>query len=179
MIKTSPYHPALALGGVFLSLFGAAWLSGASYKYAGASLPLLLAIAAVSLLISGWAIMTYRSRRREYPVAVDAARSKRVRKGMLIVNIAQWWGIGIAILLLNLTGHAAWILPCVILFVGLHFFPLARILNYRGYNLTAAALVLVAVAYMLFGGEGQSVALSLLATGAILWASAIALLCAM
>jgi hypothetical protein len=70
-------------------------------------------------------------------------------------------------------------MPCVILVIGLHFFPLAKLFRYRGYNHTAAALVLVALLYMLFGGKGHSVALSLLATGVILWASAIALLRAM
>jgi hypothetical protein len=44
--------------------------------------------------------------------------------------------------------------------------------------LTGTGLVLVALLYMLFRGEDQSVVLALLSTGAILWTSAIALLAA-
>ena len=70
----------------------------------------------------------------------------------------------------------AWILPAVILVVGLHFFPLARLFGFRAYNLTAAALVVVAGAALLSGGAVNGVALALLATGAILWLTAVALL---
>jgi hypothetical protein len=173
-VNSDPHHPALALGGVFLSLFGAAWLCGASYQFVGTSVPVLSAIAIVGLSIAAWAVATFRARRRAYSGTSNAA----VRKGMMIVTVLQWVGISIAILLLKLTGHTTWILPCVILIVGLHFIPLARLLRLRGYYLTGAGLVLVALLSMLFGGEGQGFALSLLATGAILWASAIALLCA-
>jgi hypothetical protein len=170
--NTSSRHPGLALGSVFLSLFGAAWLSGASYLYVGTSVPVLSVIAIISLLIAAWAVTTFRARRSEY----SGENNSAVRKGLISVNILQWAAISIAILLLNLTHHAAWIVPCVIFIVGVHFFPLAKILQYRCYYLTATSLVLVALLYMLFGGEGQSLALAMLATGAILWASAIALL---
>lgn len=179
MTEAKPYHPSLALGAAFLSLFGAIWLAAASYSYAGTSLPMLAGIAIVSLSKTAWAIITFRSRRRDFSGASDSAAGKRVRRGFAIVNIVQWSSIGIAVLLLASTDHAAWIMPCIILVTGLHFLPLAKLFRYHGYRLTAAALVSVALLYMLFGGKGDSVALSLLATGAILWASAIALLCAM
>jgi hypothetical protein len=170
--NTSSHHPSLALGGVFLSLFGAAWLVGASYVYAGTNLPMLSAIAIASILIAAWAVLTFRARRSGY----SGTNNSAVRKGLAIVNMLQWAAISMTVLVLNLTHHAAWIMACVVFIVGVHFFPLAKLLRYRGYYLTAAGLILVALLYMLFGGEGQSVALTLLATGAILWASAIALL---
>jgi len=175
--QTSPYHPSMALGGIFLSLFGATWLCGAGYEYAGPNLPLLATIVIISLLMTAWAVATFRARRRSFTGTGDAAAGKRVRKGFMIVNAVQWSGIGLAVLLLNLTGHVAWIMPAVILVVGLHFFPLAKLMRYSGYNLTALALVLVAVLTFLFGGSGNaSIALTLLATGAILWLTAVALL---
>jgi hypothetical protein len=177
VIEAQPHHPSMALGGIFLSLFGATWLCGAGYEYAGPNLPLLAAIVIAALLMTAWAIATFRARSRGFTGTGDAAAGKRVRKGFMIVNAVQWSSIGLAVLLLNLTGHVAWILPAVILVVGLHFFPLAKLLRYGGYNLTALALVLVAILTFLFGGSGNaSIALTLLATGAILWLSAIALL---
>jgi hypothetical protein len=175
--SANSYHPSLALGGAFLSLFGAVWLAAASFKYAGTTLSTLIPIAILTLLMTAWAVATFRSRRRVFSGTSDSAAGKRIRKGFIVVNIVQWSSIGIAVLLLALTDHAAWIMPCVILVTGLHFFPLAKLLSYRGYNLTGMALILVALLYMVFGGKGHSVVLSLLATGAILWASAIALLC--
>jgi hypothetical protein len=166
----------MALGGIFLSLFGATWLCGASYAYAGPDPALPAAISVIALAMTAWAVAIFRARRRSFTATGDAAASRRVRKGFRVVNAVQWSSIGLAVLLLNLTGHVAWILPAVILVVGLHFFPLARLFGYRAYNLTAAALVVVACAALLSGGAVNGVALTLLATGAILWLTAVALL---
>lgn len=174
MSKTNSRHPSMALGGVFLSLFGAVWLFIGTYRYAGANLPALSIIAVVSILIATWAVMTFRARRAAY----TGANSSATRKGLIIVNILQWAAISFMVLLLNLTHHVDLIMPCAIFIVGAHFLPLAKILRYRGYYLTGTGLVLVALLYMLFRGEDQSVVLALLSTGAILWTSAIALLAA-
>ncbi|MFC4454751.1 DUF7010 family protein [Deinococcus sonorensis] len=140
---------------------------------------ILAAILILSLLMTAWAVTRFSSRRRGFSGTSDRAAGNRVRKGFIVVNIVQWSSIGVAVLLLALTNHPSWILPCVILVTGLHFFPLAHLFRYRGYTLTAAALIVVALLCMLFGSDGRSVGLSLLATGAILWASAVALLAAM
>jgi uncharacterized membrane protein YecN with MAPEG domain len=167
----------MALGGIFLSLFGATWLCGAGYEYAGPNLPLLAAIVIGALALTAWAVATFRARRRSFAGASDAAAGQRVRKVFMIVNAVQWTGIGLAVLLLNLTGHVAWILPVVIWIVGVHFFPLARLFRYQGYILTGLALILVSVLTLLYGSEiGASIALTLLATGAILWLTAVVLL---
>lgn len=176
MIDTSTHHPGLALGGVFLALFGGTWLAGASYQYAGPSVPLLAAVVLLSLLLAGWAVRTFRARRRACPVPTDQAARQRVRRGLIAVNAVQWTSIAVAIVLLNATGHAGWIMPCVVFVVGIHFFPLGRLFRYRGYYVTAAALVLVALLYMAAGASPRGAALTLFATGAILWASAVALL---
>lgn len=166
----------MALGGIFLFLFGATWLCGASYEYAGANLPLLAAIVIAALALTAWAIATFRARRRSFTGTDATTGARRIRKGFMIVNAVQWASIGLAVLLLNVTGHVAWIMPAVILVMGLHFFPLAKLLRYRAYNLTALALVLVAVLALAGNGKGDTVAISLLATGAILWLTAVALL---
>ena len=176
---TQPSHPCLALGGVFLSLFGATWLVGASYQYAGISVPLLACIALLTVALASWSLMTFFRRRATYTGARDVEAGKRIRKSLMLVNITQWSIIGLLILLLNVTNHVAWIMPGVIFVVGVHFLPLAHILQYRGYYLTALGLVLVAVIDSALGVPGHGIAVSLLATGAILWASAFLLLSTM
>jgi hypothetical protein len=182
MIQASPFHPSMALGGIFLSLFGATWLCGASIVYTGSNhtgpnLPLLAVIVIATLALTAWAIATFRARRRSFAGTDDVTGARRIRKGFMIVNAVQWTGIGLAVVLLNLTGHVAWILPAVIWIVGVHFFPLARLFRYQSYILTGLALILVSVLTLLYGSDiGNSIALTLLATGAILWLTAVALL---
>jgi hypothetical protein len=177
MAQSQPPHPGVALGGVFLSLFGALWLAGASVRYLGTSPAALAAIAAGAAAIAAWGLALFRRRRPVY--GFDAAARKRLARSFMVVNAVQWSLIGLLILALNVTGHIAWIVPGVIFIVGVHFVPLARLFRYRGYDATAAALVLVAVLDVIAGAGDRAIAPSLLATGAILWISAIVLLRAM
>jgi hypothetical protein len=169
-------HPGLVLGAIFLSLFGATWLLGWAWQYPDPSMTLAAAIVLCSLGIVGWAIHTFRRRLAAYRGAADPAQKKRIRTALILINVVQWSSIGLLILGLNLAGHIEWIMPAVIFVVGVHFLPMAKVFRYRGYYLTAAALVIVAVADCAFGQSGQRIALSLLATGAILWSTAIMLL---
>lgn len=175
LITPSPApHPSMALGGIFLALFGAAWLGGASHLYLGSGTPALAAIAAGALAIAAWALATFRARRRSHAGGSDPAVRKRLRRGLILVNAVQWSLVGLLILALNVTGHVDWIVPGVIFLVGVHFVPLARLFRYRGYDATALGLVLVAAADGVAGAAYT--APSLLATGMILWASALVLL---
>jgi hypothetical protein len=176
MQQSQSAHPGMAFGGVFLALFGATWLVGASVLYLSASALALAAIAAGAVGLVAWALATFRARRLAYAGAPDPAAGRRLRRALIGVNAAQWSLIGLAILVMNVSGHIAWIMPSVIFLVGVHFFPLARIFGYRGYYWTAAGLVLVAVLDVAAGAGGALAAPSLLATGAILWLSAAALL---
>lgn len=173
---TQPSHPGRALGGVFLSLFGATWLVGASYQYAGVSAPMLACIGLLTVMLASWSLLTFFKRRATYTGGRDVEAGKRIRKSLMLVNITQWSIIGLVILLLNVTDHVRWIMPAVIFVVGAHFLPLAHIFQYRGYYMTALGLVMVAAIDSALGMPGRGITVSLLATGAILWASAIALL---
>ena len=176
MNQSHTMHPGMALGGVALALFGAMWLAGASGAYLG-GWPALAGVAAGALAIAAWALATFRARRRAYGGAPDDGAGTRLRKGFMLINAVQWSLIGLAIPLLNAVGHGDWIRPVVIFVVGVHFVPLARMLDYRGYYWTTLGLVLVAGCdVMLKGGHAG---LALAATGVVLWASAVGLLCAM
>jgi hypothetical protein len=69
-------------------------------------------------------------------------------------------------------GLQTWILPMVILVIGLHFFPLARLFGYRLHYGTGAALVLLAATYPFVAADGPASASGPLAAGIILWLSA-------
>jgi len=176
MNRARDMHPGMALGGVFLTLFGAVWLASAS-RMVLAGWPAFVAIAGIALAIVVWAMATFFARRCVVAGTVDQAARRRLRRGFMLVNAVQWSLIGLAIGVLNAVGHGNWIAPAVIFVVGVHFVPLGRMLGYRGYYLTATGLVLTAAAECLV--KGDHTALSLGATGAILWASAVGLLWAL
>ena len=169
-------HPGLVLGAVFLSLFGATWLLGWSWQAPGSGFLLRFVIVLGALALVAWAIRSFRQRRAIYVGRPDPMAQKRIRKALILINIAQWSSIGALVLGLNAVSHIEWIMPAVILVVGLHFVPMAKVFHYRGYYLTALALVVVALAYCLAGANDQRSALSLLATGTILWVTALFLL---
>jgi hypothetical protein len=178
MAQSQALHPSMALGGIFMALFGSIWLAAADFQCLGGSLVALaglLVIATGAIGLVAWARATFKGGLRAHAAARDPAAVKRLRRGFMLINAVQWIAVGLAVMLMNVFAHVEWIAPAVILIVGLHFVPLARLFGYRGYYVTAGALVLVALLDMLAGAEGH-VALTLFATGAILWATTVALL---
>lgn len=177
MAQSQALHPSMALGGVFMALFGSIWLAAADYQSFGGTLVALagmLVIAAGAISLVAWSRMTFKAGLLSQTATRDPASVKRLRRQFMLINAVQWIAVGLAVMLMNVFAHVEWIAPAVILIVGLHFIPLARLFGYRGYYVTAAALVLVALLDVL-AGEGD-VALTLFATGAILWATTVALL---
>lgn len=178
MAQPQALHPSMALGGVFMALFGAIWLAAADYQAFGGTLLALagmLVIAAGAIGLVAWSRATFKAGLLDEAATRDPVAIKRLRRQFMLINAVQWIAVGLAVMLMNVFAHPAWIAPAVILIVGLHFVPLARLFGYRGYVVTAAALVLVALIDVLAGAEGH-VALTLFATGAILWATTAALL---
>jgi len=51
--------------------------------------------------------------------------SKRVERIFNAVNIIQWSLVFVASIVLIILRHREWIIPSIILIVGIHFFPLA------------------------------------------------------
>lgn len=178
MAQSQALHPSMALGGLFMALFGSIWLAAADYQSFGGTVVALagmLVIAAGAIGLVMWARATFKAGLAGHAGARDPAANKHLRRRFMLINAMQWIAVGLAVMLMNVFAHVEWIAPAVILIVGLHFIPLARLFGYRGYYVTAAALVLVALLDVLAGAEGH-VALTLFATGAILWATTVALL---
>lgn len=113
MNQSSTMHPGMALGGVFLRVFGAIWLAFACDAYPG-SWPALAGIAVGALAIVSWALATFKARRRAYAGTVDDDARKRLSKGFMLINAAQWSLIVLAILVLNAMGHGNLTMPAII-----------------------------------------------------------------
>ena len=161
-----------ATGAIFFAFFGGVWLEGWAI-YSARPFALKASIALLALALASVAYATYRRHAAELAARGDTPGSRRAKRIFHIVNAAQWVRVFIGANLLSRNGLSVWIVPMVILVVGLHFLPLAFVFsNYPDY-VTGAALMLLAVAYPLAAPSGPADPVGSLGAGLILWASAV------
>jgi hypothetical protein len=158
---------------MFFFGFGGAWLGSYAVQVAGKA-PLVLAaiaLATVILLVAAWR----RFRQHQPALTAETPSPQRTRAGRIfnIVNIGQWLAILIAVTVLVNLGLSAWVIPCIIVIVGLHFLPLARVFGNPPHYVTGAALIVLAVTYPLLAPGGPASPVGCLGAGLILWASAL------
>jgi hypothetical protein len=158
---------------MFFAVFGGLWLElWASDQYRGSILAVLIvAVLAAALLAA--AIRVYQRHSGALKALAQTPETRRRSRYFNLINGAQWIAIFVVAFTLAKTGLGTWILPSIILIVGLHFLPLARLFGYRPHYVTGAALILLAIAYPRLADDGPASALGALATGVILWLSAI------
>ncbi len=138
-----------SIGATIMGGFGAVWLA---LGMVSAGLPVGVAIAAVVpvfaliawLGIGGAAAAAEALRRRESP------EKKQMMRVFAVVNVVQWVAIFGTINLLRNLQLDGWIVSAIVLIVGAHFLPLARIFGARQHVVTGMAMMLcVAVAVVL------------------------------
>ena len=89
-----------------------------------------------------------------------------------LVNAGQWVAVFAVAGILSMSHLENLFLPAVILIVGAHFIPLARLFNYPPHYITGAAMMLLAVSFPLVASEGPTSGIGALGAGLILWLSA-------
>lgn len=161
-----------AIGAMFLFFFGGAWLEAGAFLPPRSQATTLggLAVATVTLLLATYAFC-YRP--HKFALITASTAPERVRAGRVfnIINATQWVSIAVLSFVLSRFGRMAWIPPAIMLVVGLHFLPLARIFRQPAYYVTAAALVVIAVVYPLVMSRGPANAAGCYAAGLVLWVS--------
>jgi uncharacterized membrane protein YecN with MAPEG domain len=162
-----------AIGSMFFSVFGGCWLVVWSLGAYGVKFWVLGMIGACSAAILLVAVKQFRDNRVAYAKEAESLASKKAGRIFNVVNAIQWVLIFIVSTLLKKAGHWEWIIPSVILIVGVHFFPLGVAFRVRRHYLTGGTLVLVAVLYPLMAKSGPKAPVGCLGTGIILWLSAI------
>lgn len=163
-----------AIGTIFLSLFGLAWI-----LFALASLSRLHVAVAIllSCLVAGLLVSSVSTIRRTHgPVHSEqahAARGKHLNRMLGLVNVVQWTAIFLAANLLDHFHHQRWIVPTIIFIVGAHFLPLAYLFRARLHYATGCALMIWAVAAPLLFSAHSMEADAALGAGILLWLTAI------
>ena len=160
---------------MFLGFFGTWWTIAGCQGLHGAGIPVVTAaaIAGLSIFFVGLYLSSTSVQRpqEEQPEALRRARARTFRN----INIVQWVAIAALIVTLNVLGHGEWLLPGIMVIVGLHFLPLARLFSESKVNnfITGLALVAVALIYPFVAAGGPQSPWGPLVAGLILWISAL------
>jgi hypothetical protein len=170
-VPGNPATAGRAIGAMFFSVFGGAWLGlWANAQFPGAPALLIIAVCTAALLATAYRL--YRANAPAMKAHSQTAVGQRISRQFNLINALQWIVIVGCAMILSRTGHDRWILPMVILVIGLHFLPLARLFQVRAHYLTGIALVLLAAIYPFTAPDGPADAVGALGAGLILWASA-------
>ena len=161
-----------AIGAMFLSAFGASWLSwGDLVFHTGFDWTVLPIIAlGTALFVIAW--RRFRANKGARDAIRGTPRARRIARLFHVINAGQWVLIVVIANVLNNAGLAPWIVPMVIAVAGAHFLPLALVMGYRPHYVSGVALLTLAVVYPVAAAAGPLSAAGPLGAGLILWASA-------
>lgn len=173
VLKQQAARAGRAIGAMFFSAFGGAWLLLWAYSEFGLAVGVLAVPGLVTLGLLTWAYKVYRTHAaamRELEHSPVARRRGRIFNA---INAAQWVLIFVAATLLSTFGHGDLVLPTIIGIIGLHFLPLAWLFAYRPHLLTGVALLALACVYPSVAEGGGQSSVGALGAGLILWTSAV------
>jgi hypothetical protein len=167
-----PAKASRAMGAMFFSVFGGLWLGlWANDQYPGVLALLVVALGTAALLAASRRV--YKANSQALKAIRQTTEIRRKSRVFNLINGLQWGVVFLVALVFSQTGNTRWILPAIILIVGLHFLPLARLFEYRPHYVTGAALILLAIVYPLAARDGPENAIGALGSGLILWVSAV------
>ena len=163
----------IAIGNLFLGCFGMAWIV-LGLNSAQKLTPLVLALLScflLALVIASVYILqrTHGSLDRSQ---ANRAAQKKINRQFGWVNLLQWSLIFGAVYGLPYLGLTRWIVPAIVLIVGIHFFPLASVFKARQHYVIGAIVVAWAIVYPILFSAGKDDSTGAVGIGAILWASA-------
>lgn len=159
-----------SIGATIVGGFGAAWLA---LGMANAGVPLKVSIAAVAPVFVLIACVAIAARRRLPKMQeTQSPEKKAMMRAFAAVNVVQWVSIFGVVNLLHHLHLDGWIAASIVLIVGAHFLPLARIFRAPQHERTGFALMLLALAAIVLPGSIRN-AVECLGAGVILWASAV------
>jgi len=162
-----------AIGAMFFSAFGTAWLAWGDVVGRGGRdwtlVPLVLA--GVVLFAAAW--RRFQANRGARAALADTPRARRIKRVFHAVDAGQWVLIVVLANVLDNVGLGQWVVPMVIAVVGAHFLPLAAVMGYRPHYASGLALLALAAAYPFAAAAGPLSAAGPIGAGLVLWASAV------
>lgn len=171
--RKNPFY--LAIGGLMYSIASTIWLFIA-YFVGGVQHVILMGVAALLLLLlAGTAVSTMRRARQNDELS---SASSALGQWFGLIFTAEGIAIGVGSGILVALGHTGWIAPWVAAVVGLHFFPLGRLLNLPTDYLLGSAILLLVVGTIVAAPQHSWVAIIALGTAVFLWLAGVGRLAA-
>ena len=160
-----------AFGAMIFSVFGSVLLEVWNRRSdGGVAVSIGIALLGIALLASAW--LVYRQHAPALAAEEQTPERKRANRIFHLVNGGQWLVIVVLGNVLANIGLGAWVVPMAIVVIGLHFVPLAHVFHNLPHYVTAAALVVFALAYPFLAAGGPADPVGFLGIGLILWLSA-------
>ena len=160
-----------AIGAMFYSTFGGAWIGFAAWNGLETPVPALIGIVAATLAILWLAFRQFQNNRSALESEPKTPATERRDRWFHIVNAGQWVVILIVGNVLANMGLGKWVIPAAIFIIGLHFIPLAALFQNQAHYVTGGALILASVIYPALTAPTNPI--GALCAGLILWASAL------
>ena len=157
-----------AIGSIFFTGFGAAWILLSLYIREILRVDLAILVGAVAAALLLCAVWLMQEAKRYPNMPEDPARGRAFTR----INAIQWAAVGFVAFTFARLHMDAYVLSAITAIVGIHFFPLARLFRYPMHNVTGATLVLWASASVLLIPAEHLQVITALGTGIILWSSA-------
>lgn len=162
----------IAIGNLFLACFGMAWIVlglNSAQKLTPLALTRLSCFLLAVIIASIYILQrTHGSLDRSH---AKRTAQKKINRQIGLVNFLQWSLIFAVVFGLPRLGLARWIVPAIILIVGLHFFPLAKLFKAPMHYVVGAIVVAWAIIYPILFSAGNGDSIGAIGMGAILWAS--------
>ena len=173
MTEPSAFRANRAIGAMFFSLFGGAWLVFGAARAMGLRWGWVAPIVCASLAIFFSAVDQYRKNSSALAAEAGTPEKKKSDRIFHLVNAGQWGLIFIVGNVLNNLGHGDWFFAAAIIIVGAHFLPLARLFRYPPHYAIGAAMILWGLGYPFLAKTGAASPMGCLGEGFLLWASAL------
>jgi hypothetical protein len=157
-----------AIGTLFLAGFGAIWMAIALRSLNQLH---VLQIAFIALLVCGLAASSFYTFQHTRKLANHASNDlwrKKSNRVMGIVNVAQWCAIFLCVNMLNHYHRQALVVPAIILIVGIHFLPLARLFHSLPNGMTGIFMIAWAILYPLLLPASLADSVGAMVTGILL-----------
>lgn len=130
-LKTKPYILGLSLGTLWLIIASSASALYAIWAATRATLPLIAA-----LIITGTLLATnipYVVKAVKLPGVPPSLQGRRIRRQFGLIVILEFIGMAMVSMGCALTHHYSWLVPLVLIVVGIHFMPLAKVFGVPRY----------------------------------------------
>lgn len=158
-----------SIGATIVGGFGAVWLA---MGMASAGVPVRVGLAVVLPVFVLIAFLGSAARRRLPKFAgPESPKKKEMMRAFYMVNVAQWLAIFGTVNLLRNLHLDAWIVSSIVMIVGAHFIPLARIFQTPQHLKTGIAMMICAAVAIVLPVSARDT-VECLSAGVILWTSA-------